>query len=164
MAGGFVRRQMARSLFFLAGVATLVACAPSPSEPRAPVPTARTLGLAFAPGPCVQGENLVAASVFVTSPRARATYLEPTEGTLRFALGLGATATPISVRWRDVAGAPERIPLAGPPWNLELSFVSPAAGECPIQVDFDPSPAAAAKGLAHATTTIVLKHAPPPPN
>lgn len=163
MTLGCVRPRMSRAFIALAGVATLVACASSPPEPMAPITPARALGLAFAPGPCIEGKNVVPASAFARAPNARAAYLQPTDGTLRFELFPGAAATPVSVRWRDVAGAPEGVLPAGPPWNLELSFVSPAAGECPIQVDFEPSAEGVAKGLGRATTTIVLKQAPPPP-
>lgn len=152
---------MLRGLF-LVGVATLAACASGPPEPTAPTTPSRTLGLAFAPGPCVEGKNVVSASAFVNAPNARTTYLDPTAGTLRFELLQGGTATPVSVQWRDVAGPPQQLP-GGPPWNLELSFVSPAAGECPIRVTFEPSRDAAVQGLARATTTIVLKAPPPPP-
>lgn len=154
---------MPRGLYCLAGVALFVACASSPPEPTTPTAPTRRLGLAFAPGPCIEGRNVLAASAFVTTTNAPTTYLQPTEGTLRLELLSGTTAMPVSVRWHDVAAPPERVLPAGPPWNLELSFVSPTAGECPIRVAFEPTPKAAATGLGSATTTIMLKAAPPPP-
>jgi hypothetical protein len=124
----------------------------------------RSLGLALKPGPCVAGVNVVSASAFVSGPAKEMRYLEATDGDLRFLLVVdGEPARPVTLRWLDVPRAAVP-PLPGPPWNLELKFESPIAGECPIRVMFEPAPKAATAELGPAVTTVVLKDAPPPPS
>jgi len=151
-------------LALLAITAGLSACSASAPDPTTPQIPTRSLGLALKPGPCLAGPNVVSGSAFVSGPALRdLRYLEPTDGDLRFSLVLGGEpARPVTLRWLDVPGAPVQ-PLPGPPWNLELKFESAVAGECPIRVEFRPTPQAASAGLGPAVTTVVLKDAPPPP-
>lgn len=140
------------------------ACSSSPVEPAYPTPPDKSLGLAMQPGPCVQGKNVVAASAFATAPGSSSTYLKPADGALRFELTLpGQPSAPVGIRWLDVAEPPGGVPLSGQPWNLELTFNSPSAGECPLHVQFEPSARAAQLGLGRAETTLVMKNPPPPP-
>jgi hypothetical protein len=143
------------------GIGGCSASAPDATTPRMPT---RSLGLALEAGPCVAGVNVVSATALASGPGDDSRYLVPADGSLRLALVLdGAPPRPVRLEWLDVPDVPAQ-PLPGPPWNLKLEFESPVAGECPIRVDFEPSPQAASRGLGPATTTVVLKDAPPPPS
>jgi hypothetical protein len=74
----------------------------------------------------------------------------------------GEPPRPVTLHWLEVPDAPEQA-LPGPPWNLELTFDSPVAGDCPVRIEFRPTPQAVSAGLGPAVTTVVLKDAPPPP-
>jgi len=108
---------------------------------------------------------VVRASAFVAGPAGRTAHLEPRDGKFRFELVTDAERpVAASMRWLDSASAAD-VGAAFPAhaWNLELMFDSAAAGECPMRVSFEPSSEGAQQGLGPASTTIVLKDAPPPP-
>jgi hypothetical protein len=151
---------MTTRLALLAVVAGLGACAASASDSATPVTSARSLGLALEPGPCVAGVNVFSASALVSGPATDLRYLEPADGDLRVTLALdGDPPRPVTLRWLDMPDG-RQAPLPGPPWNLELEFESPVAGECPIRLEFAPSSRAATTGLRPAVTTVVLKDPP----
>jgi len=90
---------MARRLRLLLGSAVLVGCARSAPDPAQPEKPTRLLQLAFSPGRCVAGANVVAASALVPGP-GHVRYLEPTDGELRFAFVFSEDpALPLHVRW-----------------------------------------------------------------
>ena len=150
-------------LAFVASVTTVAACSagtPDPSSARAP---RRSFGLTLRPGPCVAGANVVSASAFVLGRGTESCDLTPRDGELRVTLVLDREPPrPGTLHWLEVPDAPEQT-LPGPPWNLELTFDSPVAGDCPLHIEFQPTPQSIDQGLGAAVTTIVLKEAPPPP-
>lgn len=142
---------------------SLGGCAGAASAPQASGKPAYGLGLAFRPGPCVAGANVVPASFVVVGAGAPVRYLQPTDGELRVALVTdGAPTRPIQVRWLGVNDPPSSA-MPPPPPNVELVFASTQAGDCSLRVELRPSPLAAQAGLGPALTTIVLKASPPPP-
>jgi hypothetical protein len=158
-----VIRRAKKVAFAVVAITGLVACtATTPGATTPPMPT-RSLGLALKPGPCLAGVNVISAAAFVSGPGEYRRYLEPREGDLRFSLVLdGQPPRPVLLRWLDVPDAPVQA-FPGPPWNLELTFGAAVAGECPMRVEFRPSPQAGSAGVGPAVTTVVLKDSPPPP-
>lgn len=147
-----------------AGMALLVGCSSSTPDPVRPAMVTRTLGLALEPGPCAQGKNVVHASVFGAGTDGRTTCLQPTDGQFRFELVTDEQQpVPVRVTWLAVSDPRNAAATPAGAWNLELTFDSPRAGECPLRVSFEPSSGAAEQGLGPALTTLVLKEAPPPP-
>ena len=140
----------------------LFGCAMSAPDPALPAKPTQSLGMAFRPGPCVAGTNVVPVSLFVSGAGSKLRYLEPTDGNLRFTLAFAdGSGVPISVRWLEVSGVPDLTQL--PRWNLELAFQSAVSGACPLRVEFDPSPKAESAGLGAARTTVLLTETPPLP-
>jgi hypothetical protein len=151
-------------LSVLVSLSTVVACAASAPEAVVPEEPKRYLGLAYKPGPCVAGANVVPAAVSVLGPNQTERGLEPTDGELQFALvRADRTESPIDFRWLEVPEAAARTPLPALPWNLELSFNSAQAGTCLIRVQFRPSAQAVSMGMVEGGTTLVLTEPPPPP-
>jgi len=156
--------RMIGRLIVLLGLSTVVCCSASAPEAVAAERPVRSLGLAFKPGPCVAGANVVSAAVFVLGPYQWLRYLEPTDGELQFGLVLtDRSESPIAFRWLALPERTDRAPLPPPEWNLELSFNSAQAGACQIRVEFDPSPEAVNMGLAKAEATLIMTEPPPPP-
>jgi len=151
-------------LIVLLGLSTVVCCSASAPEAVAAERPVRSLGLAFKPGPCVAGANVLHAAVSVLGPNQRERALEPKDGKLQFALvRADGTKSPIAFRWLEATEAADRMPLPAPQWNLELSFNGAQSGTCPIRVEFRPSAEAASMGLGKGETTIVMTDTPPPP-
>jgi hypothetical protein len=151
-------------LLVLLSLPTFVACSAAAPEPVLPEKPTRSLGMAFRPGSCVAGANILPASMSVVGPDQRLRYLQPTDGKLQFALVLAdGSELPIGFRWLEVPELGERMLLPPPPWNLELSFNSAHGGACLIHVEFHPSAEAVATGLRMAETTLVMAEPPPPP-
>jgi len=155
--------MISRPLVLVCLIALGACSASAPPEPALAATPTRSLGLAFQPGPCVAGANVVLASAFEHGPPQPLRYLEPTDGDLKFALLVDRRPSLVAFRWLAVPDATNGARLPGPPWNLELSFNSSAAGACPIHVEFSPSLQALSTGLGKAETTVLLKDAPPPP-
>jgi len=156
--------MMIGRLIWLLSLSALVGCSAAAPEPVLPENPRRSLSLAFKPGSCVAGANTLPVSASVLGPEQRLRYLEPKDGKLQFALVLAdRSESPIDFRWLEVPALADRTPLPLPAWNLELSFNSPHAGECPIHVEFHPSAEAVGSGLRMAETTIVMTEPPPPP-
>ena len=160
-------KRIVAGLLVLVSLSPFVACSAAAPEPVLPAQPTRSLGMAFKPGSCVAGTNLLPVSVSVLGPDQRLRYLEPTDGKLEFALVLADhSQSPIGFRWLEVPELEARslLPLLPPlPWNLELSFNSAHAGACLIHVEFHPSAEAVATGLGKAKTTVLLTEPPAPP-
>jgi len=151
-------------LMVLFSLSALVGCSASSPEPLLPERPRPLLGMTFKPGGCVAGANVLPVGASVLGANRRLHSLLPADGKLQFALMLAdGTESPIDYRWLEVPEAADQMPLAGPPWNIELSFNSAHAGACAIHAEFQPSLEAVSTGLMKAETTIVMTDEPPPP-
>jgi hypothetical protein len=147
----------------VAGAVAFAACSASAPDPTTPQRTNRSLGLALEPRPCEVGMNVVSPSALLSGGGTGSRHLTPRDGELRVALVLDdKPPRPVTVNWLEVPDSAEQR-LPGPPWNLDLRFDSPVTGDCPVRIEFRPTPQAVSTGLRPAVTTVVLKEAPPPP-
>src|SRR4051812_42318358 len=119
-------KRMVDRLLVLISLSTFVACSAAAPEPLLPAKPTRSLGMAFKPGSCVAGTNLLPISASVLGPDQRQRYLEPADGKLHFALVLAnGSQSPIGFRWLEVPELGDQMLLLPPlPWNIELSFNS----------------------------------------